>query len=154
MGLSIDFRWKVPAVSGQSAEADDRAQGLQALASGIGRAIGSYRKEQREDAARRQAQENWQKQFDAAQQQQALSNAMQNRQFWEQKRMNDASLARQNEELARIRKQQEWLDRFYAENVGDDPEELEYQRLKEELFGGSPEMSAILGGLNPNIKVR
>lgn len=154
MAMSIDFRWKVPTVSGQSADAEERSRGLQTLGAGIGTAIGNWRKEQRDKAIRELAQSNWQKQFDAAEAQRKLSNEMQGKQFAEQVRLNNANLARMSEEAETRKKQQEWLQRFYDTYVGEDPEEKEYRQLYQELYGEVPSAPSIDVLLNPGLKVR
>lgn len=154
MSMSIDFRWKVPTVSAQSADAEDRSRGLQTLGTGIGTAIGNWRKEQRDKAIRELAQSNWQKQFDANEAQRTLSNEMQGKQFAEQVRLNDANLARMREDADIRRKQQEWLQRFYDTYVGEDPEEKEYRQLYQELYGEAPGAPSLDVLLNPSLKVR
>lgn len=154
MSMSIDFRWKVPTVSVQSTDAEERSRGLQSLGTGIGTAIGNWRKEQRDKAIRELAQSNWQKQFDANEAQRVFSNEMQGKQFAEQARLNDANLTRMREDAETRRKQQEWLQRFYDMYVGEDPEEKEYRQLYQELYGEAPGVPSIDVLLNHNLKVR
>ena len=170
--LSPDFRWKVPEFSGTSAQANSMAQGLNSLATGIGSAIKNYRKELQEKAIRDQAQDNWQKQFDASeaarkQQQQnwltqiAVNEAARRKQqenwekqFGQTSKMQEAQLNQMRQQLARQQEQDAWLRDFYNKYFAEDPEEQEYNELRERLFGSPSESggaSLVMSGLNPQL---
>lgn len=152
MGLNVQWRWSMPAVADPDRVAagnrQDFLSGLDSLAAGLQKRGANQREQQKLD----QAQSNWERQFAAQQDQRQLANMMQNRQFWEQKRMNDQNLANQQFQLQKAQEQQEWMNKFYDKFFANDPEEQEYQALKakygQQAQQGSHELQRILMGLN------
>lgn len=173
MALSPDFRWKVPEFSGTSAQANSMAQGLNSLVTGLGSAIKGYRNELKEKAIRDLAQENWQRQFDsseAARTQQQENWAKQfaaneaarkqqqenwQKQFGQTTAMQNAQLNQMRQQLLRQQEQDAWLRAFYDKYFAEDPEEQEYNELRERLFGNQPSdtngASLVMSGLNPQL---
>ena len=152
MALNVQWRWSMPAVADPDRVAagnrDAFSEGIGAIAQGLLKRGENQREQQKLD----QAQSNWERQFAAQQDQRQLANMMQNRQFLEQKRMNDQNLANQQFQLQRAQEQQEWMNKFYDKFFANDPEEQEYQALKakygQQAQQGSPELQRILMGLN------
>lgn len=155
MALNVQWRWSMPAVADPDRVAagnrQDFLSGLDSLAAGLQKRGENQREQQKLD----QAQSNWERQFAAQQDQRQLANMMQNRQFWEQKRMNDQNLANQQFQLQKAQEQQEWMNKFYDRFFGNDPEWDEMKRLEAELAGGNSginDASLIMMGLNPYLK--
>ncbi len=123
------------------------SEGLGAIAQGILK----HGENQREDQKLAQAQSNWDKQFAAQQEQRQLANAMQNRQFYEQKRMNDQALLNQQYQLQQAQEQRQWLQKFYDQFFGNDDEYKELQELRKK-FGGNGDASLVMMGLNPALR--
>lgn len=170
--LSPEFRWKVPEFSGTSAQADSMAQGLSSLATGIGSAIKGYRNELKDEAIRNLAQENWMAQFDAsekARKQQQENWAKQfnaselarkqqqenwQKQFGQTTKMQEAQLNQMRQQLLRQQEQDAWMREFYDKYFAEDPEEQEYNELRERLFGNPSEpggASLVMSGLSPQL---
>lgn len=159
MGLNVQWRWSMP----QQGNPDQVAQGNRdSLMSGIDAIVSGLQKHgenQREQKKLDQAQSNWDKQFAAQQEQRQLQNAMQNRQFWEQKRMNDQALANQQHLLQKSQEQQQWMQKFYDEFFGNDDEYQELKKLRAQ-FGNqtgqlpqeTSDSALIMMGLNPLLR--
>ena len=128
---------------------DAFSEGLGAIVQGILKR-GENRRENQKLA---QAQSNWDKQFAAQQEQRQLANAMQNRQFLEQKRMNDQALANQQYQLQQAQEQRQWLQKFYDQFFGNDDEYKELQELRKKFGGnGISDASLVMMGLNPAMR--
>lgn len=134
---------------------DSLMSGLDAIVSGLQK----HGENQREQKKLDQAQSNWDKQFAAQQEQRQLQNAMQNRQFWEQKRLNDQNLALQQHQLEKSQEQQQWMQKFYDEFFGNDDEYQELKKLRAQ-FANQPrqlpqetsDSALIMMGLNPLLR--
>lgn len=151
MALNVQWRWSMP----QQANPDYVAQGNRdAFSEGLGaiaQGILKRGENRREDQKLAQAQSNWDKQFAAQQEQRQLANAMQNRQFYEQKRMNDQSLLNQQYQLQQAQEQRQWLQKFYDQFFGNDDEYKELQELRKK-FGGNGDAALVMMGLNPALR--
>lgn len=149
MALNVQWRWSMP----QQGNPDQVAQGNRdAFSDGLGAIVQGILKRgenQREEQKLAQAQSNWDKQFAAQQEQRQLANAMQNRQFYEQKRLNDQSLLNQQYQLQQAQEQRQWLQKFYDQFFGNDDEYKELQELRKK-FGGNA--SLVMLGLNPALR--
>lgn len=159
MGLNVQWRWSMP----QQGNPDQVAQGNRdSLMSGIDAIVSGLQKHgenQREQKKLDQAQSNWDKQFAAQQEQRQLQNAMQNRQFWEQKRMNDQALANQQHQLEKSQEQQQWMQKFYDEFFGNDDEYQELKKLRAQFGNQTSQLpqetsdsALIMMGLNPLLR--
>lgn len=151
MALNVQWRWSMP----QQGNPDYVAQGNRdAFSEGLGaiaQGILKRGENRREDQKLAQAQSNWDKQFAAQQEQRQLANAMQNRQFYEQKRMNDQALLNQQYQLQQAQEQRQWLQKFYDQFFGNDDEYKELQELRKK-FGGNGDASLVMMGLNPALR--
>ena len=153
MALNVQWRWSMP----QQGNPDYVAQGNRdAFSEGLGAIVQGILKSgenRREDQKLAQAQSNWDKQFAAQQEQRQLANAMQNRQFFEQKRMNDQALANQQYQLQQAQEQRQWLQKFYDQFFGNDDEYKELQELRKKFGGnGISDASLVMMGLNPAMR--
>jgi hypothetical protein len=126
---------------------DSFNEGLGALVQGILK-NGENRREEQKLV---QAQNNWNRQFAAQQEQRRLANEIQNRQFLEQKRMNDQALLNQQYQLQQAQEQRQWLQKFYDQFFGNDDEYKELQELRKK-FGGNGDASLVMMGLNPALR--
>lgn len=151
MGLNVAWRWAMP----QQGNPDYVAQGNRdAFSEGLGAIVQGILKRgenRREDQKLAQAQSNWDKQFADQQEQRQLANAMQDRQFYEQKRMNDQALLNQQYQLQQAQEQRQWLQKFYDQYFGNDDEYKELQELRKK-FGGNGDASLVMMGLNSNLR--
>lgn len=151
MALNVQWRWAMPQVGNPDQVAqgnrDAFSEGIGAIAQGI-----LKRGENQREAQRlAQTQANWDAQFAAQQEQRKLANEMQNRQFEEQKRMNDQSLLNQQWQLQKDQEQRQWLQKFYDQFFGDDDEYKELQELRKK-FGGNGNAALVMMGLNPALR--
>lgn len=129
--------------------------GLDAIVSGLQKK-GEHEREKNEIARQ---QSNLDRQFVEQQEQRRIQNAMQNRQFWEQKRMNDQALANQQHQLEKSQEQQQWMQKFYDEFFGNDDEYQELKKLRAQ-FSNQPrqlpqeasDSALIMMGLNPLLR--
>lgn len=123
MALNVAWRWAMPQVGSPNAQSDSMAAGVDNLTKGIGQMLRNRNTEK----WREQQQDNWE------------------RQFAQNKAVQDAALRRQQEQDA-------WMKRVYEFLAGSDPEEARYQELMEKYYGnGGGEVGLIAGGLNPKL---
>lgn len=153
MALNVQWRWAMP----QQGNPDQVAQGNRdAFNEGIGalvQGILKKRENQREEQKLVQAQDNWNRQFDAQQEQRRLANEVQNRQFEEQKRMNDQNLLNQQYQLKLAQEQRQWLQKFYDQFFGNDDEYKELLELRKKFGGnGTSDAELVMMGLNPSLR--
>lgn len=155
MALNVQWRWSMP----QQGNPDYVAQGNRdAFNEGLGAIVQGILKRgenRREDQKLAQAQSNWDKQFADQQEQRQIANAMQNRQFYEQKRMNDQALLNQQYQLQQAQEQRQWLQKFYDQYFGNDDEYKELQELRKKFGGngdGISDAALVMMGLNPALR--
>lgn len=151
MALNVQWRWSMPQVGNPDQVAqgnrDSFNEGLGALVQGILKKGENRREEQKLV----QAQDNWDRQFAAQQEQRRLANEIQNRQFLEQKRMNDQNLLNQQYQLQLAQEQRQWLQKFYDQFFGNDDEYKELLELRKKFGGnGLGDAEMIMKGLNRN----
>lgn len=153
MALNVQWRWAMP----QQGNPDQVAQGNRdAFNEGLGALVQGILKKgenQREGQKLVQAQDNWNRQFAAQQEQRRLANEVQNRQFAEQKRMNDQNLLNQQYQLQLAQEQRQWLQKFYDQFFGNDDEYKELLELRKK-FGnnGASDAALVMMGLNPSLR--
>ena len=156
MGLNVAWRWSMP----QQGNPDYVAQGNRdAFSEGLGaiaQGILKNGENRREDQRLAQAQSNWNRQFADQQKQRQIANEIQNRQFLEQKRMNDQSLLNQQYQMKLAQEQRQWLQKFYDQIFDDDDEYKELLELRKK-FGGKGDnglggAELIMMGLNPSLR--
>ena len=147
MALNVNWNWRMPTVGDPNGPANANLAGLQqgtnAIAQGIQRAKEREQNQQQfEDtlALKREQMSN-----DQAQRQQ--ENLFKNREFWEQKRMNDLKEKQVLAELERKKKQDEYLNKMYDQYFSD-ADEQELQKLLAKYQNGG-NASTVMAGLNP-----
>lgn len=155
MALNVQWRWSMP----QQGNPDQVAQGNRdAFNEGLGALVQGILKRgenQREEQKLVQAQDNWNRQFAEQQKQRRIANEIQNRQFLEQKRMNDQNLLNQQYQLQLAQEQRQWLQKFYDQFFGNDDEYKELLELRKK-FGdnvdnGLGDAKMTMMGLNPSL---
>ena len=156
MGLNVAWRWAMP----QQGNPDQVAQGNRdAFNEGLGALVQGILKNgenRREEQKLVQAQDNWNRQFADQQKQRRIANEIQNRQFLEQKRMNDQNLLNQQYQLQLAQEQRQWLQKFYDQFFGNDDEYKELLELRKKFGGnddnGLGDAEMIMMGLNPSLR--
>ena len=155
MGLNVQWRWAMPQVGNPDQVAqgnrDSFNEGLGALVQGILK-NGENRREEQKLV---QAQDNWNRQFADQQKQRRIANEIQNRQFLEQKRMNDQNLLNQQYQLQLAQEQRQWLQKFYDQFFGNDDEYKELLELRKKFGGngdGLGDAEMIMMGLNQSLR--
>lgn len=153
MGLNVQWRWAMPQVGNPDQVAqgnrDAFSEGIGALAQGILK-NGENRREEQKLV---QAQDNWNRQFADQQKQRRIANEIQNRQFLEQKRMNDQNLLNQQYQLQMAQEQRQWLQKFYDQFFGNDDEYKELMELRKKFGGnGASDAELLMMGLNPSLR--
>ena len=155
MALNVQWRWSMP----QQGNPDQVAQGNRdAFNEGLGALVQGILKNgenQREEQKLVQAQDNWNRQFAEQQKQRRIANEIQNRQFLEQKRMNDQNLLNQKYQLQLAQEQRQWLQKFYDQFFGNDDEYKELLELRKKFGGnddGLGDAEMIMMGLNPSLR--
>lgn len=155
MGLNVAWRWAMPQQGNPDYVAqgnrDAFSEGLGAIAQGILK-NGENRREEQKLV---QAQDNWNRQFADQQKQRRIANEIQNRQFLEQKRMNDQNLLNQQYQLQLAQEQRQWLQKFYDQFFGNDDEYKELLELRKKFGGnddGLGDAEMIMMGLNPPLR--
>lgn len=152
MALNVNWNWRMPAVGNPNNQADSIAQGLQTGADAFAKSIDAKRDRVLQDKWKteslkldnaRLAQQK--EQFAHQVEQDQLAQRNRNREFWQQKAMNEARLKQMEQELAQKKQQQEWLDKMYADYFGDVSPELKALREK---FGNN-NAALVMNGLNP-----
>lgn len=121
-------------------------QGANAVAQGIQRAKEREQNQQQFDAKLAQDQQQFTDQMQLRRDQIQQENLFKNRDYWEQKRLNDERIKQVEAELERKRQQQEWMNKMYAEYFGDVNPELKALREK---YGNSSDAALVMNGLNP-----
>ena len=155
MALNVQWRWSMP----QQGNPDYVAQGNRdAFSEGLGaiaQGILKNGENRREDQKLAQVQSNWNRQFADQQKQRQIANEIQNRQFLEQKRMNDQNLLNQKYQLKLAQEQRQWLQKFYDQVFDDDDEYKELLELRKKFGGkddkGLGDAELIMMGLNPSL---
>lgn len=152
MALNVQWNWRMPAVGDPNNQANSVAQGLQTGAEAFAKAIDAKRDRVLQDKWKteslkldnaRLAQQKEQFAHQVVQDQ--LAQIDRNREFLQQKALNDARLKQMEQELAQKKKQQEWLDKMYTDYFGDVSPELKALREKFGINGAT----LVMNGLNP-----
>lgn len=151
MALNVQWNWRMPTVGDPNNQANSVAQGLQTGAEAFAKAINDKRNRVLQDKWKteslnldnaRLAQQK--EQFAHQVEQDRIAQMNRDREFWQQKELNDARLKQIEQELAQKKKQQEWMDKMYVDYFGDVSPELKALREK---FGNT-DASLVMGGLN------
>jgi hypothetical protein len=150
MALNVNWNWRMPTVGDPNGPANSNLAGLQqganAVAQGIQRAKEREQNQQQFDAKLAQDQQQFTDQMQLRRDQIQQENLFKNRDYWEQKRLNDERIKQVEAELERKRQQQEWMNKMYAEYFGDVSPELKALREK---YGNSSDAALVMNGLNP-----
>ena len=150
MALNVTWNWRMPTVGDPNGPANSNLAGLQqganAVAQGIQRAKEREQNQQQFDAKLAQDQQQFTDQMQLRRDQIQQENLFKNRDYWEQKRLNDERIKQVEAELERKRQQQEWMNKMYAEYFGDVNPELKALREK---YGNSSDAALVMNGLNP-----
>lgn len=150
MALNVNWNWRMPTVGDPNGPANSNLAGLQqganAVAQGIQRAKEREQNQQQFDAKLAQDQQQFTDQMQLRRDQIQQENLFKNRDYWEQKRLNDERIKQVEAELERKRQQQEWMNKMYAEYFGDVNPELKALREK---YGNSSDAALVMNGLNP-----
>lgn len=133
MALTVNWRWNMPQVGSPNYGSEQNAkylnEGLGAIAQGILKAGENRRADEKQKwlEEMESAKLEHQKYQDAlAQRNNVRDYALQRDIFNQNKKRSDFDMNRQG-------KQDEWLQKFYDLYFGDDPDEIERIRLREEL---------------------
>lgn len=150
MALNVNWNWRMPTVGDPNGPANSNLAGLQqganAVAQGIQRAKEREQNQQQFDAKLAQDQQQFTDQMQLRRDQIQQENLFKNRDYWEQKRLNDERIKQVEAELERKKQQQEWLNKMYVEYFGDVNPELKALREK---YGNSSDAALVMNGLNP-----
>lgn len=155
MALNVNWNWRMPTVGDPDKVAagnrQDFLSGLDSIASGLIKSGENQRADEKQQwlentTAQRMAMQREQNQL-------AQQNA--NRNYMLQRDQFNLNKERQLQDMARQKKQDEWMQRFYDQYFANDPEEQEYQELLARLQGGQQNAaSQIMMGLNPQFNFR
>lgn len=155
MGLNVTWNWRMPTVGDpDKVAAGNRADflsGLDSVAAGLIKSGENQRADEKQKwlentTAQRMAMQREQNQL-------AQQNA--NRNYMLQRDQFNLNKEKQLQDMARQKKQDEWMQRFYDQYFANDPEEQEYQELLARLQGGQQNAaSQVMMGLNPQFNFR
>lgn len=155
MALNVNWNWRMPTVGDPDKVAagnrQDFLSGLDSIAAGLIKSGENQRADEKQQwlentTAQRMAMQREQNQL-------AQQNA--NRNYMLQRDQFNLNKERQLQDMARQKKQDEWMQRFYDQYFANDPEEQEYQELLARLQGGQQNAaSQIMMGLNPQFNFR
>lgn len=145
MALNVNWNWRMPTVGDPNGPANANLAGLQQGTNAI--AQGIQRAKERENADMWKNREYEQKlaEFNYGKEKDQMANAFKNREYWEQKRLNDEKIKQAEAELEQKRQQQEWMNKMYTEYFGDVSPELKALREKY----GNTGAALVMNGLNP-----
>lgn len=149
MALNVQWNWRMPTVGDPNGPANANLAGLQqgvnAVAQGIQRAKEREQNQKQFDAKMAQANQQFADQMQFRRDQMQQENLFKNRDYWEQKRLNDERIKQAEAELEQKRQQQEWMTKMYNEYFGDVSPELKALREKY----GNTGAALVMNGLNP-----
>lgn len=147
MALNVQWRWNMPqVVDPDKVAASNRdyfVQGMGAIGEGITKAGENRRADEKQ---------KWLEEMEAAKlehqkYQDALAQMNTNRNYMLQRDQYNLNKAKQDYDIGRTTRQDEWLEKIYDQYVGSsDPFESEYESLREELSHLEPWQLKILMG--------
>ena len=147
MALNVQWRWNMPqAVDPDKVAASNRdyfVQGMGAIGEGITKAGENRRADEKQ---------KWLEEMEAAKlehqkYQDALAQMNTNRNYMLQRDQYNLNKAKQDYDIGRTTRQDEWLEKIYDQYVGSsDPFESEYESLREELSHLEPWQLKMLMG--------
>ena len=147
MALNVQWRWNMPqVVDPDKVAASNRdyfVQGMGAIGEGITKAGENRRADEKQ---------KWLEEMEAAKlehqkYQDALAQMNTNRNYMLQRDQYNLNKAKQDYDIGRTTRQDEWLEKIYDQYVGSsDPFESEYESLREELSHLEPWQLKMLMG--------
>ena len=151
MALNVNWNWRMPTVGDPNGPANANLAGLQqgtnAIAQGIQRAKEREQNQQQFDAKLAQDKQQFADQMQFRRDQMQQENLFKNRDYWEQKRLNDERIKQVEAELERKKKQDEYLNKMYDQYFADaDQQELAQLLAK---YQGKNDATNVMNGLNP-----
>ena len=151
MALNVNWNWRMPTVGDPNGPANANLAGLQqganAIAQGIQSAKEREQKQQQFDAKLAQEQQQFADKLQFQRDQMQQENLFKNRDYWEQKRLNDERIKQVEAELERKKKQDEYLNKMYDQYFADaDQQELAQLLAK---YQGKNDATNVMNGLNP-----
>lgn len=135
MALTVNWRWNMPQVGSPNYGSEQNAkylnEGLGAIAQGILKAG----ENKRADEKQKWLEDTTAQKFAHQVEQDRLAQMNTNRNYMLQRDIFNQNKKRSDFDMNRQGKQDEWLQKFYDQYFGNDPDEIERIRLLEELQG-------------------
>ena len=156
MALNVQWRWSMPQVGNPDAVAQGNRDafnaGLDAIVSGLQK----HGENQRADAKQKWLEDTTAEKFAHQVEQDKLAQLNANRNYMLQRDQFNQNKAVQDFNMQRQKVQDEWRQKFYDTYFGNDPAELEYQKLLAELKGQQEDQQdqraqMVMLGLNPQL---
>lgn len=133
MALTVNWRWNMPQVGSPNYGSEQNAkylnEGLGAIAQGIIKG-GENR---RADDKQKWLEDKDYRDFQHKLAQDKLAQMNETRNYFLRHDQLDLLKDKQKFDMDRLNKQDEWLQKFYDQYFGDDPDEIERIKLREEL---------------------
>lgn len=133
MALTVNWRWNMPQVGSPNYGSEQNAkylnEGLGAIAQGILKAG----ENKRADEKQKWLEDTTAQKFAHQVEQDRLAQMNTNRNYMLQRDIFNQNKKRSDFDMNRQGKQDEWLQKFYDLYFGNDPDEIERIRLREEL---------------------
>ena len=150
MALNVNWNWRMPTVGDPDKVAagnrQDFLSGLDSIASGLIKSGENQRADEKQ-----QWLENTEAQKFAHQvEQDQLAQLNKNREYWQQKRLNDAKIQDMKDAMDLKQRQQKFNEMAYNKMYGDTPQGQEMAALQQALGTGSQELQALMN--DPVIK--
>lgn len=156
MALNVQWRWGMPQVGNPDAVAQGNRDafnaGLDAIVSGLQK----HGENRRADEKQKWLEDTTAEKFAHQVEQDKLAQLNANRNYMLQRDQFNQNKAVQDFNMQRQKVQDEWRQKFYDTYFGNDPAELEYQKLLAELKGQQEDQQdqraqMVMLGLNPQL---
>lgn len=156
MALNVQWRWSMPQVGNPDAVAQGNRDafnaGLDAIVSGLQK----HGENRRADEKQKWLEDTTAEKFAHQVEQDKLAQLNANRNYMLQRDQFNQNKAVQDFNMQRQKVQDEWRQKFYDTYFGNDPAELEYQKLLAELKGQQEDQQdqraqMVMLGLNPQL---
>lgn len=145
MALNVQWNWRMPTVGDPNGPANSVAQGLQTGAEAFAQAMQNRREREQQAQLKQDEMRLLQDKFAHQQNQDELAQRNKNREFWQQKALNDEKIKQAEFEMEQKKKQAEWMEKLYQQWFGETSPELQALRAKY----GDNAASKVMIGLNP-----
>ena len=150
MALNVNWNWRMPTVGDPDKVAagtrENLLSGLDSIAAGL---IKSGENQRADEKQQWLETTNAQKFAHQAEQDQ-LAQLNKNREYWQQKRLNDAKIQDMKDAMGLKQRQQQFNEMAYNKMYGDTPQGQEMAALQQALGTGSQELQALMN--DPVIK--